>query len=108
MPPAGSAAQEAREILGKEVQIVAAFQNISHEHLMGEGAIDCDVLVCGSKDARPLVVELVEAAGMVGWEAGPIQNAVVVEGMTSILIGLNRKYGVKSPGIKMTGLPRKS
>jgi predicted dinucleotide-binding enzyme len=97
---------EAREILGQDVQIVAAFQNISHEHLMQAGEIECDVLVCGSKSARPLVVELVEAAGMVGWEAGPIQNAVVAEGMTSILIGLNKKYGVKSSGIRMTGLPR--
>ncbi|MDP2976953.1 MAG: NAD(P)-binding domain-containing protein, partial [Anaerolineales bacterium] len=33
MPAAGSAAQEAREILGEGVEVAAAFQNISHEHL---------------------------------------------------------------------------
>ena len=33
MPEAGSAAQEAQEILGENVSVVAAFQNISHEHL---------------------------------------------------------------------------
>ena len=35
MPPAGSAAQEAKEILGADAQVCAAFQNISHEHLLG-------------------------------------------------------------------------
>jgi NADPH-dependent F420 reductase len=48
MPPAGSAAQEARELLGEGVEIVDAFQNISHEHFRGDGDADCDVLVTGS------------------------------------------------------------
>ncbi|MCX6033539.1 MAG: NAD(P)-binding domain-containing protein [Chloroflexi bacterium] len=38
MPAAGSAAQEAHEILGGEVQVTSAFQNISHEHLMQDAA----------------------------------------------------------------------
>jgi len=107
MPPAGSATQEARQILGEEVEVVAAFQNISYEHLLNDEEILCDVLVCGSsKAARQLVLELVEAAGMVGWDAGPIENSVVVEGMTSILIGINKQYGVQSAGIRITGVPR--
>jgi NADPH-dependent F420 reductase len=106
MPPAGSAAQEAQQILGEGVEIASAFQNISYEHLMKDEPVDCDVLVCGtSKAARARVIQLVKAAGLVGWDAGPIENSVVVEGLTSILIGLNRQYGVESAGIRITGIP---
>ena len=64
MPPAGSAAQEAKEIVGEGVEVVAAFQSISHEHLLGEEDIECDVLVTGSsKAARAEALTLVEAAG---------------------------------------------
>ena len=105
MPEAGSATQEAREILGEGVEVCAAFQNISHEHLLGEGNITCDVLVTGtSKDARAETIKLVEAAGLIGWDAGPIENSVVVEGLTSILIGINKKYGSTHAGIQITGL----
>jgi NADPH-dependent F420 reductase len=107
LPPAGSAALEARDILGDEIQVVSAFQNISYEHLMEEGDIDCDVLVTGtSKNARQVVLELVERAGMVGWDAGPIENSVVAEGLTSVLIGLNSQFGIHNAGIKITGINR--
>jgi 8-hydroxy-5-deazaflavin:NADPH oxidoreductase len=107
MPPAGSAALEAQQILGEGVQIVAAFQNISYEHLLNEDEITCDVLVCGSsKSARTIVLGLVKDAGLVGWDAGPLENSMVVEGMTSILIGLNKQYGVQSAGIRITGILR--
>ena len=104
MPPAGSAAQEAKEILGEDVQVAAAFQNISHKHLMSEDDVECDVLVTGSsKDARTETLTLVEAAGMVGWDAGPIENSVVVEGLTSVLININKQYGSTHAGIRITG-----
>jgi len=105
MPEAGSAAQEARQILGEGVEVSAAFQNISHEHLVREDSIDCDVLVTGtSKDARAETLTLVKAAGFTGWDAGPIENSVVVEGLTSVLIGINKKYGSTHAGIKITGI----
>lgn len=105
MPEAGSAAQEARQILGDGVQVCAAFQNISHEHLLGDEKVECDVLVTGtSKDARSETISLVEAAGLTGWDAGPIENSVVVEGLTSVLIGINKKYGSTHAGIKITGI----
>ena len=108
MPPAGSAAQEAKEIVGEGVEVVAAFQNISHEHLLGDGDVDCDVLVTGtSKDARHEAIKLVEAAGLVGWDAGPIENSVVVEGLTSVLININKQYGSTHSGIRITGVTRK-
>jgi len=107
MPPAGSAAQEAQQILGENVSVVAAFQNISYENLLEGGDVDCDILVCGvTKEAREVVLALVKEAGLIGWDAGPIENSVVVEGMTSILIGINKKYGVTSSGIRITGVNR--
>ncbi|KAF0112558.1 MAG: NADPH-dependent F420 reductase [Chlorobiaceae bacterium] len=107
MPPAGSAAQEAKLILGENVQVVSAFQNISYEKLLTDQDIDCDVLVCGSsKEARSIVLELVERAGMTGWDAGPIENSVVAEGLTSILIGINKEFGEHTAGIKITGIKR--
>ncbi len=105
MPPSGSAAQEALEVLGDSVDIVDAFQNISYEHFNDSGEAGCDVLVTGSsKDARMRALELVKDAGFIGWDAGPIENSVVVEGLTSILIYLNKQYGSHSAGIKITGL----
>jgi len=104
MPAAGSAAQEAQQILGEDVQVCAAFQNISHEHLLDDSEVACDVLVTGtSKEARAEVIKLVQAAGLIGWDAGPLENSVVVEGLTSVLIGINKKYGSTHAGIKITG-----
>jgi len=105
MPPSGSAAQEAHEILGEGVEVCAAFQNISHEHLLGDSGVECDVLVTGTgKEARGETIKLVQAAGLTGWDAGPIENSVVVEGLTSVLIGINKKYGSTHAGIKITGI----
>ena len=109
MPAAGSAAQEAKEILGDNVEVVAAFQNISYEHLLGDEEVECDVLVTGSsKKAREEALTLVEAAGLIGWDAGPIENSVVVEGLTSVLININKQYGSTHAGIKITGAQKSS
>jgi 8-hydroxy-5-deazaflavin:NADPH oxidoreductase len=108
MPPAGSAAQEAKEIVGEGVEVVAAFQNISHEHLLTDNDVECDVLVTGtSKAARAEALTLVEAAGLTGWDAGSIENSVVVEGLTSVLININKQYGSTHAGIKITGAHQK-
>lgn len=107
MPPAGSAAMEALQVLGDGAQVASAFQNISYEHLLKDEPVECDVLVCGSsKPTRGVVLQLVRDAGLIGWDAGPLENSMVVEGMTSILIGLNKQYGVQSAGIKITGIQR--
>ncbi|HSR47989.1 MAG TPA: NADPH-dependent F420 reductase, partial [Anaerolineales bacterium] len=93
IPAGGSAAQEAQAILGPEVRVVSAFQNISHENLVEDSPVACDVLVSGDdKDAKDQVLRLVEAAGIVGWDAGPLQNSIVAEGLTSVLIGINKRY----------------
>ena len=105
MPEEGSAAQQAQAIFGDGVKVVAAFQKIAFEHLLNDEDIECDVLVAGGdKAARELVIALAEDIGLKAWDAGVIQNAVVVEGLTSILIGLNIKHKVPSSGIRITGI----
>ncbi len=106
LPDGRSATEEAQAILGPGVRVVCAFQNISAEHLHDlTHPVDCDVLVCGDDaDAKAVAMALAEKAGMRGLDAGPLQNAVVVEGLTPILIGINRRYRVKGAGIRITGL----
>ena len=105
MPPAGSAAQEAHEILGDDVKIASAFNNISYEQLIQDEMINCDVLVTGtSKAARFETLKLVSDIGLTGWDAGPIENSMVAEGLTSILIGINKQFNSKSAGIRITGV----
>jgi len=106
IPPGGSATAEAQAILGDDVRVVAAFQNVGAAHLQDpDHAIDCDVLVCGDdKEARAEAIALAEAAGMRGLDAGPLQNAVVAEGLTAVLIAINKRYKVKKAGIRITGL----
>jgi len=103
-PAAGSAAQESKQILGDSTQVVAAFNNVSHVYLQGDGPVPCDVLVCGDgQAAREQVLHLVEAAGMVGWDAGPLANAAAVEGLTAVLLGINRRHGIRHAGLRITG-----
>jgi hypothetical protein len=104
LPEGGSAAMLAQRLLGDEVRVVSAFQNVGAQHLREDHAIACDVLVTGnSKDAREKVIALVEAAGLKGWHAGPLANAVAAEALTSILITINRQYKIEGAGIVITG-----
>jgi NADPH-dependent F420 reductase len=106
IPPGGSAAAEAQALLGSDVRVVAAFQNVGAAHLQDpDHTIESDVLVCGDdKEAKAEVIALAEAAGMRGLDAGPLQNAVVVEGLTAVLIGINIRYKAKRAGIRVTGI----
>ena len=108
IPAGGSAGQEAQAILGDGVRVVSAFQNIGAAHLAeDEDRIDCDVLICGNdKAAKAEAIALAKAAGMRGINAGPLQNAVVIEGLTSVLIGINIRHKVKGAGIKITGIEK--
>lgn len=104
LPPEGSAGVIAQTVLGENVRVVSAFQNIAAHHLQEGQDLQSDVLVCGNnKEARASVIELVEAIGMRGFHAGPIDNAVAVEAMTSLLIFINKQYGCHA-GIRITGL----
>jgi len=104
MPAKGSAGKIAQDVLGENVRVVSAFQNVAAQHLQADHALECDVLVCGNdKDAREEVVTLVTAAGMRGFHAGSIDNSVAAEAMTSLLIFINKQYQCHS-GIRITGV----
>jgi len=107
MPSAGSASQEAQEILGEQVSVVCALQNIS-AHLLRDvtAEIDCDVLVCGSpKEARTRVIELIDKLNINAIDVGPLEAASLIEPITALLIRLNIRNKVHSAGIRITGLP---
>ncbi len=106
--PEGSAAQAAQMKLGTNVRVVAAFQNISYTHLSDlHGDLGSDVLVCGNdKEAKRQVIALAKAAGMSAFDAGPIENAVVAEGLTAVLININIAFKIKNAGIRITGIPQ--
>jgi len=105
LPPAGSAVAAIQGLLGDAVRVVSAFQNVSADKLKNlDTAVDCDVLVCADDaSARQSVIELVEEMGLRGIDAGPICNSAAAEALTSVLIWINRKYGVAGAGIRITG-----
>jgi NADPH-dependent F420 reductase len=105
VPEGKSAALEAKSYLGDSVRLVSAFQNVSATKLKNtQNAIDCDVLVCGDDaDAKETVIKLVEAAGMRGLDAGPLANSSAAESLTPVLTYINKRYGVKGAGVRITG-----
>jgi NADPH-dependent F420 reductase len=107
LPPEDSAAVAAQALLGPEVRVISAFQNVS-AHLLEalDGSVDCDVLICGDdKDARETVAALARAAGMRGIHGGSLANSVAAEALTSVLIFINGRYKIKTSGIRFTGIP---
>lgn len=106
VPPGHAAALEAQALLGDNVRVVSAFQNVSSEKMQEpDMEVACDVLVTGDDaDAKADVIKLVEAAGMRGIDAGPLANAVAAESLTAVLLYINKKYSVKGAGIRITGV----
>jgi NADPH-dependent F420 reductase len=106
LPSGLSAAEEAKQLVGDETHVVAAMQNIGAHNLRDlDYQLECDVLVCGdNQDDKELAIKLCADAGFRGINAGALQNASVVEGLTSILIGINIRNKVKDAGIRITGI----
>lgn len=106
IPEGKSACLEGQAILGPEVKVVAAFQNVSYEQLQDiDQAVICDVLICGDDaKAKEDVIQLVKATGMRGLDAGPLANAVAVEALTPVLLHLNKRYKTHGAGIVITGI----
>lgn len=108
-PSPPSAARHAQNILGPGVRLVAAFQNVPAHSLKKNlgGSLNADVLVCADDLlAADQVIQLAQAGGMRAYYAGGLDNAIVVEGLTSILISLNQRYGVKTASIGVTGIEK--
>lgn len=106
LPEAGSAGAQAQALLGEDVQVVSAFQNVAAAHLQSGHEIDCDVLVSGnSKEARQTVIDLAGEAGMRAFHAGPIANSAAAEALTSVIIQINRQLKCHA-GIRISGLPQ--
>jgi NADPH-dependent F420 reductase len=104
LPPEGSAGMIAQTLLGEDVQVVSAFQNVAAAHLQADMEIPCDVLVTGNeKTARQSVIDLIESMGMRGFHAGLIHNAAAAEALTSVLININKQYKTHA-GLRLTGI----
>lgn len=104
-PPA--AARFAQNLLGAGVRVVAAFQNVP-AHILKSNLgqpLETDVLVCSDDvEAAQAVIQLAQAGGMRAFYAGNLDNAVVVEGITALLISMNKHYSVKTASIAVTGI----
>ncbi len=107
-PPAPpSAARLAQNKLGDQVRVVAAFQNVPAAALRKnlDQPLDEDVLICADDPADAAEVsKLAESLGLNAYYAGNLDNAVVVEGLTSILISMNKHYGSRSASVQVTGI----
>jgi 8-hydroxy-5-deazaflavin:NADPH oxidoreductase len=106
LPREGSAAQIAQNLLGDGVRVVSAFHNVGASKLHEGNRADCDVLVFSNdKEARELVMALAGIVATRGIDGGMLANSAAAEALTSVLIGINRKYKVQGAGIRITGLP---
>jgi NADPH-dependent F420 reductase len=105
VPAAGSALQEAQQILGDEAPVIGALHNISAVDLGDVESPLGDVLVCGDNaEAKQKVMEIIRRIGATAFDGGPASHAYVIEGLTGVIIHLNRKYKSKHGSIKITGL----
>ena len=103
---AGSAAQEAQQLL-PESTVIAAFHHVSAV-LLDDPTVEHfadDVLVLGEdREAVAVVCELVSTIpGARGIYAGRLRNAGQVEALTANLIAINRRYKTHA-GLAVTGL----
>jgi 8-hydroxy-5-deazaflavin:NADPH oxidoreductase len=102
----GSAAQQAARLV-PGVPVVAAFHALSAEALANlDHPLDCDALICGdSAEAKAAVTRLAEMIpGVRAIDAGPLENARLLESAAALLISLNLRHKVKESGIRITGL----
>jgi NADPH-dependent F420 reductase len=86
--------------------VAAGLQSLAAAHLTQPEPPDEDVLVCGD-DPRAKEPSLELAGRLVrgrAVDAGPLANARALEGMTAVILNVNRRYKAHA-GIKLVGLP---
>jgi len=99
---AGSIAEDVAELVAGPV--LSGFQALPAAELARPGLLDEDVLVAGDDaEAKKLVLELGQhlVSGR-AIDAGPLANSRALEGMTAVIVHVNRKYKVVA-GLKLTG-----
>jgi 8-hydroxy-5-deazaflavin:NADPH oxidoreductase len=104
----GSAAQQAARLV-PGVPVVAAFHALSAEALAKlDHPLDCDALICGdSAEAKAAVAQLAALLpGVRAIDAGPLDNARLLESAAALLISLNLRHKVKESGMRFTGVPK--
>lgn len=89
-----------------EAPVAAGLHSLAASTLGKERQPDEDALVCGDDEvAKALALEL---AGRVtagrAFDAGPLQSARALEGLTAVIVNLNKRYKGHA-GVKITGLP---
>ena len=105
-PWEGSAAEQAKAILPSTVRLVSGLQTVSGEALREiDRPLEGDVLLAGADaDAKAAVGALVEKVPNLRWvDAGPLSMARIVERLTAVLVSVNRGYGVRDAGFRVTG-----
>jgi NADPH-dependent F420 reductase len=105
--PQGSAAEQAQEMAPEGVTVVSALHSVSAATLGDlEVALDEDVPVCGERKAdKRRVAEIIGAIdGLRPVNAGALETARLIEGLTPLLISVNVRNKTHA-GIKFTGLP---
>ena len=104
-PSSPSAARLAQDALGESVRVVAAFQNIPASSLQDlEKDLDSDVLVCADKqEDAEAVMDLIRGAGMNAFYVGDLDIAITLEGLTAVLVYLNKYNEIKHASIKIVG-----
>ena len=107
LPAAGSAALEAKALLGDEVRFVTSFHSVAAHVLDTDAKVDCDVLVFSDDvEARNVVIGLVSDMDMRGLSGGALANSAAAEALTSILIYMNKTYRADGAGVRFTGLTK--
>jgi len=105
--PQGSAAEQAQEMVPDGVTVVSALHSVSAATLGDpEVGLDEDVPVCGQKkgDKARVAAVIGSIPGLRPVNAGALETARLVEGLTPLLISVNIRNKTHA-GIKFTGLP---
>ena len=100
----GSLAETLARLL--RAPVASGLQTVSAIDLSGPEAPDQDALICGD-DQRAKELSLELAGRLVGGRAvdcGPLANSRALEGMTAVILNVNKKLGVHA-GLRLTGLP---
>ncbi len=100
----GSAAQQEQALL-PGAKVVAAFQNLSAKKLLKGGPLEADVVVCADDaEAKMRITQLAASIeGVRGVDGGALANAQMVEGITVLLVSINRNYKTQA-GIRIAGI----